>query len=159
MSHPTETFFVIIHSAVAALSTRVRRSIDGARAQEKHHTENAQSPHLRAGARLECTGLDDSRPTGATLVSQSGFAAAMVRLSGTDHLASDEAYGRIGVRLRCSGNGLRSSDIAVQKSTKRHDCLVADFGVSVRRQQSNEIGDDVGDTDLLMTTSFAGNTV
>jgi hypothetical protein len=43
-SHPTETLFVIIHSAVAALSTRVRRSIDRARAQEKHHTENAQSP-------------------------------------------------------------------------------------------------------------------
>jgi hypothetical protein len=73
----------------------------------------------------------------------------MVRLSATDHLASDEAYRRIGVRLRCSNNGLRSSDIAVQKSTKRHDCLVPNFGV----------GDDVGDTDLLMTTSFAGNAV
>jgi hypothetical protein len=103
--------------------------------------------------------LSKARPTSATLVSHSGFAAAMVRLSATDHLASDEAHGRIGVRLRCSGNGLGSSDIAVQKSTKRHDGFVPNFGVGVGREQSNEIADDVGDTDLLMTTPFAGNTV
>ena len=103
--------------------------------------------------------LSNARPTSAPLVAHSGSAAAMVRLSATNHLASDEAYGRIGVRLRCSDNGLRSSDIAVQKSAKRHDRLVPNFGVGVRRQQPNEIGDDVGDTDLLMAASFAGNTV
>jgi hypothetical protein len=72
--------------------------------------------------------LSNARPTSATLVSHSGFAAAMVRLSATDHLASDEAHGRIGVRLRCSGNGLASSDIAVQKSTKHHNGFVPNFG-------------------------------
>jgi hypothetical protein len=83
----------------------------------------------------------------------------MVRPPPTDHVASDEAYGRIEVGLCGSRDSLGSPDIAAQKSTKRHDCLVSDFGVGVRRQQSNEIADNVGDAYLLVTASFAGNSV
>ena len=102
--------------------------------------------------------LSNARPTSATLVSHSGSAAAMVRLSATNHLASDEAYGRIGVRLRCSDNGLRSSESRSKNRPSATTVLCRTSG-SVSDASSNEIGDDVGDTDLLMTTSFAGNTV
>jgi hypothetical protein len=46
MSQLTEAFFVIIHFAVAALSTRVRRSIDGARAQDRSPTALSRTIHL-----------------------------------------------------------------------------------------------------------------
>ena len=61
--------------------------------------------------------------------------------------------------MRRTCNGIASATVTVDKPRERRERLVPNLGVRIRCQSLDDIGHNIGDTDIFMTAPFTGEPV
>jgi hypothetical protein len=106
------------------------------------------------GRRVSAPSLRSSCPVCSPRVTQSRFAATMVGLTAIRNGAGHIPNGRIGIAGGRSRNRFAGATVTTEKTCEGDNCFVTHLSAGIGRKHFNEIGYDIGDANLTVTTSF-----